>query len=220
MAGGDEKNGESSGNAEKKVDLTYFLGSSDNPGNVITPIKLRGPNYDEWVRAIRTSLQAKRKYGFVEGIIPKPTTLEKLEDWTAVHSMLISWLLNTIEPSLRSTLSYYDAAQSLWVHLKQRFCVVNGTRICQLKASLGECKQGKDEDVSVYFGRLSRLWDELVTYVKTPTCKCGTCACDINKQMIDLCVEDYLHHFLIGLDGVYATIRSNLLSQDPLPTID
>jgi hypothetical protein len=41
--------------SEKKVDLTYYLGLSDNPGNVITPIQLRGPNYDEWARAIRTS---------------------------------------------------------------------------------------------------------------------------------------------------------------------
>jgi len=63
MASGDEN----AGKRKKKVDLTYYLGSSDNPGNVITPIQLCGPNYDEWARAIQTSLQAKRKYGFVEG---------------------------------------------------------------------------------------------------------------------------------------------------------
>jgi hypothetical protein len=100
------------------------------------------------------------------------------------------------------------------------FCVVNGTHICQLKTSLGECKQGKNEEVSVYFGRLSRIWDELVTYVKKPTCKCEGCTCDINKQVTDLRNENYLNRFLIGLDGNYATIRSNLLSQDPLPNID
>ncbi|KAJ1394382.1 Gag-polypeptide of LTR copia-type [Sesbania bispinosa] len=170
-----ENNGNGEKNSEKKVDLIFFLGPSDNPGNVITPIQLRGPNYDEWARAIRTSLQAKRKYGFVEGKVPKPTTPEKMEDWIAVHSMLIVWLLNTIEPSLCSTLSYYDDAQSLWTHLKQRFCIVNGTRICQLKTSLGECKQGKGEEVLAYFGRLSHLWDELMTYVKKPTCECGKC---------------------------------------------
>jgi hypothetical protein len=36
----------------------------------------------------------------------------------------------------------------------------------------------------------------------------------------DLRNEDYIYHFLIGLDGNYATIHSNLLSQDPLPNID
>jgi hypothetical protein len=106
--------------------LTYYLGSSDNSGNMITPIQLRGPNYDEWARAIRTSLQAKRKYDFVEGRITKPTTPEKLEDWTAVHSMLVAWLLNTIESSLHSTLSYYDDAESLWTHLNQRFALLTG----------------------------------------------------------------------------------------------
>lgn len=71
---GEKKTDDNSGKNEKKVDLVFFLGTSDNPGKVITPIQLRGPNYDEWERAIRTSLQAKRKYGFVEGKVPKPTT--------------------------------------------------------------------------------------------------------------------------------------------------
>lgn len=178
---GEKEVDDKSGNNEKKVGLVFFLATNDNSGNVITPIQLCGLDYDEWARAIRTSLQAKRKYGFVEGKVPKPIIPEKLEDWTAVQSMLIVWLLNTIEPSLRSTLSYYDDSQSLWTHLKQGFCVVNGTRICQLKASLGECKQGKGEEVSAYFGRLSRVWDELMTSVKNPTCKCEGCTCDINQ---------------------------------------
>jgi len=74
-----------------------------------------------------------------------------LRNWKAVQSMLIAWLLNTIESSLRSTLFYYDDAESLWTHLKLRFCIVNGACICQLKASLGDCKQGKGEEVSAYF---------------------------------------------------------------------
>lgn len=199
---GEKKADDNSGNNEKKVDLVFFLGTNDNPSKVITPIQLRGLNYDKWARAIRTSLQAKRKCGFVEGKVPKPTIPEKLEDRTAVQSILIAWLLNTIEPSLRSTLSYYDDSQSLLTHLKQCFCVVNETCICQLKASLGECKQGKGEEVSTYFGHLSRVWDELMTYVKKSTCKCDGCTCDINQQVIDLSVEDYLRHFLMGLDGV------------------
>lgn len=73
-----------------KVDLTYFLGSNDNPRNIITPIQLKGHNYDEWARAIRTSLNAKRKLGFIDGTIVKPTATEKLEDWSTVHSMLVS----------------------------------------------------------------------------------------------------------------------------------
>ncbi|KAL2492463.1 Retrovirus-related Pol polyprotein from transposon TNT 1-94 [Abeliophyllum distichum] len=97
--------------------MTYHLGSSDGPGNIINPIQLRGENYDEWARAIQTSLKAKRKFGFVEGTVPKPTAEEKLEDWIAVHSMLVSWLTNTIELSVRSTLGEYDDTTT-----KRAFC--------------------------------------------------------------------------------------------------
>ena len=53
-----------------------------------------------------------------------------------------------------------------------------------------------------------------------PVCKCGGCTCGIVGQVEKLREEDFLHHFLIGLDGAYATTRSNLLAQEPLPTLD
>ncbi|WCJ23129.1 Retrovirus-related Pol polyprotein from transposon RE2 [Euphorbia peplus] len=215
---GDEENSKTGGT--KKMDV-YHLGSNDNPGNVITPVQLRGENYDEWARAIQTSLKAKRKFGFIDGTITKPMNEEQLEDWGAVHSMLVAWLLNTIEPKIRSTLPYYVEASSLWTYLKNRFCVVNGTKICQLKSSLGECKQGKTEDVATYFGRFSKIWDDLITYVKLSVCKCEGCVCDMKSQVAKIQEEDMQHHFLIGLDSsLYGTVRSNLLSLDTLPGID
>ncbi|XP_073017921.1 uncharacterized protein [Primulina eburnea] len=207
------REGEKKGDGDKKLDMTYHLGSSDGPRYIINPIQLHGENYDEWARAIRTSLKAERKFGFVEGTVPKPTTEEKLEDGITVHSMLVSWLTNTIESSVRSTLGEYDDSQLLWNNLKNRFCVVSGTRVCKLKMSLGECEQGKTETVAIYFGRLSKIWDELITYVKVPICKCGGCTCNIITQVEKMREEDYLHHFLIGLDGSYASIRTNLLGQ-------
>nr|GMD59994.1 retrovirus-related Pol polyprotein from transposon TNT 1-94 [Ipomoea batatas] len=86
----------------KRVVSPYELNSNDNPGNVITQVRLRGDeNYDEWARAMKTSLRARRKWGFVEGTIlePKPESI-KYEDWWTVQSMLVSWIWNTIEPEL------------------------------------------------------------------------------------------------------------------------
>nr|GMC71256.1 retrovirus-related Pol polyprotein from transposon TNT 1-94 [Ipomoea batatas] len=57
----------------KRVISPYDLNSNDNPGNIITQVRLRGDeNYDEWARVVRTSLRARRKWGFVEGTIPEP----------------------------------------------------------------------------------------------------------------------------------------------------
>lgn len=50
----------------------YDLSSGDNPGSVISQPPLRGPNYDEWATNIRLVLKARKKFGFVDGTIPKP----------------------------------------------------------------------------------------------------------------------------------------------------
>lgn len=223
MAGADKEKSTGNGGGDKSD--AFYLGSNDNPGNLITPVQLKGENYDEWAMAIRTALRAKRKLGFLEGTVPKPKEDAKRDDWYTVHSMLVAWLLNTIEPSIRSTLMYYEDAQELWTVLKVRFCVVNGTRICQLKASLADYKQGKTESVASYFGRISKIWDDLATYVKLPACtctgcSCGGCKCGLASQYQQLVQEDRLQWFLVGVDGGYASARSQLLNQDPLPSLD
>jgi hypothetical protein len=54
----------------RKTPSPYNLNSNDNPGSII--VQLWGENYDEWSKAMRTSLRARRKWGFVEGTIKKP----------------------------------------------------------------------------------------------------------------------------------------------------
>uniref|UniRef100_A0A803MV59 Retrotransposon Copia-like N-terminal domain-containing protein n=1 Tax=Chenopodium quinoa TaxID=63459 RepID=A0A803MV59_CHEQI len=193
---------------------------NDAPGNVITLVQFRGENYDEWARAVRTSLKAKRKFGFIDGSVVRPSDPAKLDDWSTVHSMLVSWLTNTLDPSVRATIGDYDDAQLLWFNLKNRYCVVNGTRICRLKNSLSSCRQEKKEAVASYFGRLSKFWDELHTYLTVQTCSCGLCTCNIVSQVERLREEDHVHHFLLGLDDKFASIHGQLLAQEPLPGVN
>ncbi|KAK9045789.1 hypothetical protein V6N11_051697 [Hibiscus sabdariffa] len=46
---------------QRKTILPYDITSSDNPGSLITQIQLKGENYDEWARSLRTALRARRK---------------------------------------------------------------------------------------------------------------------------------------------------------------
>nr|KYP63605.1 hypothetical protein KK1_018184 [Cajanus cajan] len=110
----------------KPLRSTYDLNSNDGPGNIITQVQLRGENYDEWARAMRASLRARRKWGFIDGAIkqPKEGTIE-MEDWWTVQSTLVSWILNTIEPNLRSTISYMENARDLWEDIRERFSITN-----------------------------------------------------------------------------------------------
>ncbi|XP_075483608.1 uncharacterized protein LOC142523760 [Primulina tabacum] len=103
----------------KKINSLYDLSSNYNPGNVITQVKLRGDeNYEEW-----------------EGS-------PELEDWWTVQSMLVSWIRNTIEPDLRSTISHMENVKDLWEDIEERFHIANRPRTQQIKTELNECSYG------------------------------------------------------------------------------
>ena len=56
----------------KKTSSPYELNSNDNMGNLITQVKLQGNNYEECAHAMKISLHACRKWGFIKGTIGAP----------------------------------------------------------------------------------------------------------------------------------------------------
>ncbi|MCH94627.1 hypothetical protein A2U01_0015590, partial [Trifolium medium] len=150
---------------------------------------------------------------------PDEGTVE-IEDWWTVQSMLVSWILNTVEPNLRSTMTYMENARDLWEDIKERFSVANGPKIHQLKADLVACKQA-GMTIAAYYGKLKLLWDELANYEQVPVCSCEGCSCGITTKLEKRREEERVHQFLMGLDDVvYGTARSNLLASDPLPNLN
>lgn len=78
------------------------------------------------------------------------------------------------------------------------------------KTELANCRQ-KGLAIEAYYGKLTQLWTSLSDYQRAKT------AAEIQKER----EEDKLHQFLMGLDEtVYGSVKSNLLSRDPLPTLD
>ncbi|KAK8271703.1 hypothetical protein V6Z11_D11G279100 [Gossypium hirsutum] len=176
MAGGKGDSGHKLGEGAvvRKTISPYDITSLDNPGLAITQVQLKGENYEEWARSFRTALHARKKFRFIDGSIKKPDdTSDDIEDWWTINSLLVSWIRNTIEPTLRSTISHVEAAKDLWDDIRERFSMANGPRIQQLRSYLLE-KQREEEKV---------------------------------------------HHFLMGLDRTYSTVRSNILANDPLPSL-
>lgn len=112
---------------------------------------------------MRNSLCAKRKLGFVDGSITKPkastTSSPTLEDWYMVNSMLLCWVIQSIDFSVRSSVTYFDNVKDLSDDLRQRFCVGNGPRKFQLLSELPRCHQS-GSTVAAYHDNLKILWDE------------------------------------------------------------
>ncbi|XP_074278438.1 uncharacterized protein LOC141602029 [Silene latifolia] len=199
----------------------YFLSTSDKAGDKLIVITLKGDNYDEWALKLRGVLRSKKKTGFIDRSIKKPADgSDELEDWYMVNAMVVNWIFNCIDPDLGSSISYVEEAKVLWDDIEQRFSVGNGPKLHRTKGSIMACKKGEKETITEYLGRLKKLCDELDKFDRQPTCTCGGCKCGLNKQLDKKRDEDKLHAFLLGIDSAYSTVVSNLLLQEPLPSLN
>uniref|UniRef100_A0A803MMN7 Uncharacterized protein n=1 Tax=Chenopodium quinoa TaxID=63459 RepID=A0A803MMN7_CHEQI len=199
----------------------FYLGSGDQPGNLITNVILKSDNYLSWSRAISLSLKSRRKFGFVDGTISKPTDKKKLLDWDTVNSMLVSWILRTIDPKLAISIPYFDDAKRLWDYLDKRYCDASGPRLQQLRASITNCKQLSTMTVEDYYNQLIGYFDDLARLKPPHGCECGACSCGVAAKYEKDRDEEILHQFLVGIDDAkYALVRTNLLSQQPPATLE
>ena len=222
MSGDDPKDDLTSGSSVKtseKAEVSpltpYSLHSSDNPGALITPVMLNGENYNLWANEMLNALQAKRKVGFVNGTVKKPSSESSdYENWVAVNSMVIGWIRTSIDVKLKSSVTFVYEASQLWSGLKQRFSVGNKVRIHQIKAQQAACRQ-EGQSVLEYYGRLCTLWEELAVYRPLPMCTCGG-AEEIRQERDD----DKVHQFIMGLDDSrFGALCTTLIGLDPLPSI-
>ena len=207
---------DSTATTQRDVNSPYHLNPNDNPGDLITSVLLTNENYSEWSTELRNSLQAKQNIGFIDRTISKPAdNSPDLPRWLAANSMIVGWIRTSIDPKVRSTVTHAPDAHKLWETLIFRFSVKNGARIHQLQDEITNCKQD-GKSVLDYYGRITKLWEELQNLKITRTCTCAA-ASDIEKEKEDARV----HKFLFGLDDSrFMSIRSRITDEDPLPDLN
>lgn len=194
----------------KTVTSPYSLFASDNPGALITSVMFTGDNYNEWSTELVNALRAKRKLGFIDGTIPKPSLDDpNLELWSSVNSLIVGWIRSSIEARVRSTVTFISDSHKLWENLKKRFSVGNKVRIHYLREQLASCKQ-EGQSVIDYFGRLAKIWDELDMYKPLPACSCSAAA-EYEKEK----EEEKVHQFVMGLDEArFGGICQSIIASD------
>ena len=200
-------------NPKRKTISPFDLTSGDNPGAVISHPLLNGNNYDEWAINLWMAISSRKKFGFLDGSIPKPAADSSyLEDWVANNHLLV--------PKLRYSLSTQEVAKELWDIIKKWFSIKSGARLQQLRNSLATCKQN-GSSVDEYFGRLTKLWDGIAEWLNTKKCECGKCTCDLTAAHEKETEILRIHDFLAGLDdSVHGVVRSQLCAITPLPDLD
>ncbi|PKI71561.1 hypothetical protein CRG98_008078 [Punica granatum] len=76
-----------------------------------------------WAKATEIALRAKNKLGFVDGTLKRPADGDPMKErWDSYNWTMISWIINTIEQELQSSVVYADNVKALWDDLRESQC--------------------------------------------------------------------------------------------------
>ena len=117
---------ETSGTTASITDPTTSAALSGNhnaPHTIqITSIKLNGDNFVRWSQSVRMYIRGREKTGYITGDTPAPLQEDpNYAKWDAENSMVMTWLVNSMEEEIGSNYMCYSTAQELWESVSQMY---------------------------------------------------------------------------------------------------
>ena len=159
-----------------------YIHPSDQPGQPLVSTPFNGDNFDNWRRSVIIALSAKHKVALIDGSCECPASTAPLYIfWQRNKAMVLSWLLNSLNDSIRNSVLYFESARELWLDLEGRFGQSNKARLFQVQKDVSCLSQG-DMDIASYYTKAKQLWDESSAVSAIPRCTCKKCECDINAK--------------------------------------
>ncbi|KAL2933741.1 Retrovirus-related Pol polyprotein from transposon TNT 1-94, partial [Bienertia sinuspersici] len=198
-----------------------YLHPSDSINSVQLDKLVGLNNYREWKRAMEITLAAKRKLGFVTGLIKKDESDEsKAKQWDTCNNMVIAWIMMNVDDSIKKSIMFLNTAHAIWKELETRFSRTDGNRKFQVNRVVYYNWQN-GRSINEYYSSMKALWEEIDGLTLLPPItkidpKIQAFASAIQEQK----QEQRLFQFLNCLDEDYATQRSQILMWSPLPTVE
>ncbi|XP_071723685.1 uncharacterized protein, partial [Rutidosis leptorrhynchoides] len=119
------------------------------------------------------ALRSKVKFNFVNGKIKKPQEDDQtFSDWDRCNIIVSCWLMNSVSPSIRPSISRFNTAHDMWRDLQGRFSKTDFSIISDVREEIYLLKQG-DLNVSDYYTKMRTLWDEFDDLRPIPECECA-----------------------------------------------
>ncbi|XP_074290166.1 uncharacterized protein LOC141616903 [Silene latifolia] len=167
------------------------------------------------------SICSRRKLGFLTGVVKRPTN-DPLKEatWDTCNCLLINWIHQNVEQSIKKSVLYTRTAYEIWEYLKKQLFVSNGARKFKLNKELDELEKG-DKAICEYFTELRILWQNLEIMSGWPPVTQVTAEVNawLDAQHKEQ-EERKLFQFLNSLHPSYSTMRSNVLMMSPLPRVE
>ncbi|XP_020873505.1 uncharacterized protein LOC110226368 [Arabidopsis lyrata subsp. lyrata] len=204
-----------SSGSEDPTQSPFFMHSADHPGLNIISHRLDETNYGDWSVAMRISLDAKNKLGFIDGSLPRPVESDSnFRLWSRCNSMVKSWMLNSVSPQIYRSILRMNDAVDIWRDLFSRFHLTNLPRTYNLTQEIQDLRQGS-MSLSEYYTLLKTLWDQLdSTEDLDDPCTCGKAA-----RLHQKAERAKIVKFLAGLNESYAIVRRQIIAKKALPSL-
>lgn len=88
----------------------------------ITTIRLNGDNYLRWSQSVRMYIRGRGKIGYLTGDKKAPATKDPTyATWDAENSMVMTWLVNSVDEDISSNYMCYSTAKKLWENVNQMY---------------------------------------------------------------------------------------------------
>ncbi|KAM0052455.1 putative RNA-directed DNA polymerase [Helianthus debilis subsp. tardiflorus] len=200
-----------------KLDIgdPLYLHPSDSSALTIVNLKLKGTeNYSVWSSAMKLALEAKNKFGSINGKYEKPKDNDVLAaQWDRCNSVVLTWLLNSMSEELFLGQVFSKLASEVWTDLKETYDKVDGSVVYDLYKRIN-CISQNGSSVAEYYNKLTTMWKQFDAMVQLPSCSCQAA-----KDYNDFSTLIKLMQFLMGLDDVYQPVRTQLLTREPFPSV-
>ncbi|KAK3011674.1 hypothetical protein RJ639_010687 [Escallonia herrerae] len=127
------------------------------------------------------------------------------QEWETNNARILSWINNSIEPSIRMHFSNFTSAKEVWDYLEGLYMQSNFAKRYELENVIRGERQD-DKFVQEFYNVMNRIWDPL----------------ELKKLAIyqKVCEEQKLVQFLTALHTEFEPLRGSMLHRSPSPSVD
>lgn len=110
----------------------------------ITTIRLNEGNFQRWSQSVRMYIRGRGKIGYLTGDVKALEISDPSYGvWDAENSMIMAWLVNSMDEDIGANYMCYSTAKELWDNVSQMYSDYgNQSQIYELQLALGDIRQG------------------------------------------------------------------------------
>ncbi|RVW65751.1 hypothetical protein CK203_057721 [Vitis vinifera] len=176
------------------IDFSKISNTTSESHSVqITTICLNGDNFLRWSQSVRIYIRGRGKMGYLTGE-KKASIVDDLNYaiWDVENSMVMTWLVNSMEEDISCNYMCYPTTQELWENVNQMYSDLgNQSQIFELTLKL---------DLDLFNTYEWKSAEDRLHHKKTME-------------------DNRIFKFLAGLNVEFDEVRGRIIGRQPLPSI-